>query len=241
MITGASSDLGMAYMERLIKSDEEATVLAVYRTMSDRFSQLIMAEGKTEIIAIHADLSLEEDVEALIENINDEELVPTHILHLAAANYSFTKIKKWDMESVKNDMQISVYSFARICQEYLPKMAKAEYGKVVAMLSAVTLGAPPKFVSQYATVKGALLGYVKSAAAEYAEKSLNINGISPNMMETKFLANIDSRMVEMAADNTAKKRNVLVEETVDAIEFLLSDRASYINGTNLNLSGGDYM
>jgi len=241
LITGASSDIGMAYIERLIKSGEELTVVAVYRNMSDRLRDLITAEGNAIIMAVQADLSSEEEVEALIENINDEELVPTHILHLAAAKYSFNKIKKWDACSVKNDMQISVFSFARICQEYLPKMAKADYGRVVAMLSSVTLGTPPKFVSQYATVKGALLGFVKSAAAEYADKNISINGISPNMMETKFLTDIDSRLVEMAAENTAKKRNTKVSETVDAIEFLMSDGASYINGANMNLSGGDYM
>lgn len=241
LITGATSEIGMAYIEKLIEGNETATVIAVYRTMSDRFGELIAKESNLDIFALHADLSVEEDVEALIENINEEELIPTHILHLAAANYVFNKIKQWDAEAVKRDMQISVFSFARICQEYLPKMAKQHYGKVVAMLSSVTLGAPPKFVSQYATVKGALLGFVKSAAAEYVDKSINVNAISPNMMETKFLADIDSRLVEMAAANSSMKRNVKVNETVDAIEFLMSDRASYINGENLNLSGGDYM
>jgi len=241
LITGASSEIGMAYIERLINTDEELTVIAVYRNLSDRLSDLIAAEGKAEVLAIQADLSKEEDVEALLENLKDEEMVPTHILHLASANYGLSKIKQWDADRVKENMQISVYSFARICQEYLPGMAKNKYGKVVALLSSVTLGTPPKFASQYVTVKSALLGFLKSAAIEYADKNVNINGISPNMMNTKFLKDIDSRVVEMAADNSAKKRITEVNETVDAIEFLMSDKSTYINGENLNLSGGDYM
>ena len=78
-------------------------------------------------------------------------------------------------------------------------------------------------------------------SAEYADKGLNINGISPNMMETKFLSNIDERIVEMSAGGASKKRNITVTETVNGIMWLFSEGASYVNGINLNLSGGDYM
>ncbi|MBO5486160.1 MAG: SDR family oxidoreductase, partial [Eubacterium sp.] len=100
---------------------------------------------------------------------------------------------------------------------------------------------PVKFMSDYVAVKSALWGYVKGAAAEYGEKGVRINGISPNMMETKFLEQIDEKIVQMAAEASALKRNITVEETVKGIRFLLSDDVSYINGINLNLSGGDYM
>lgn len=241
LILGASSDVGMAYIEKLIEADEEMNIVAVYRTMSDKFADLTSMDTKVNIVAMHADLSLEEDVEALIENIKEEELIPTHILHLAAGKFDYMKIKNWDATKVKEEMQISVFSFARICSEFLPVMAKNKYGKVVAMLTAYTLGKTPKYMSNYVTCKSALWGFIKSAASEYADKGLNINGISPNMMETKFLDGIDERIVAMTADSVAKKRNISVKETVDAIAFLMSDEASYINGTNLNLSGGDYM
>ncbi len=93
----------------------------------------------------------------------------------------------------------------------------------------------------YVAVKSALLGYMRAAAVEYGEKGVCINGISPNMMETKFLQNIDEKIVQMTADSSALKRNIRVEETINGIAYLMSDEASYVNGTNLNLSGGDYM
>ena len=120
-------------------------------------------------------------------------------------------------------------------------MAKAGFGRVCVMLSSYVLGTPPKFMSDYVAVKSALLGYVRAAATEYGEKGVCINGISPNMMETKFLQNIDEKIVRMTADSSALGRNIRVEETVGGIAYLLSDEASYVNGINLNLSGGDYM
>ena len=59
------------------------------------------------------------------------------------------------------------------------------------------------------------------------------------MMETPFLSEIDERIVEMNRESRALKRNVKVEETVEAIYFLLSDSMGYMNGVNLNLTGGD--
>lgn len=241
LITGASSEVGMSYIERIIENNQSGVVIAVYRSMSEKLQKLALVNDNVKVIPIQTDLSLEQDVEKLISRINETGYRPTHILHLAASCYELRKIKQWDEKQVKEDMQIGVFSFARICKEYLPVMAKNKYGKVVAMLSAVTLGTPAKFTSQYSTVKYALMGFMRSAAVEYADKGLNINAVSPNMMETKFLKNIDERVAQMTAQNSAKGRNVLVSETVDAIDFLLSDRASYINGENLNLSGGDCM
>lgn len=61
------------------------------------------------------------------------------------------------------------------------------------------------------------------------------------MVETKFLDNIDSRIVEMTALNTVRKRNISIAGVVDAIDFLLSDKSDYINGVNLNLTDGNIM
>lgn len=241
LILGASSEVGMCYMEKLISTDEDMVIVAVYRTMSDRFMELISADVTAQIVAIRADLSVEEDVDSLIESIKNEGLEPTHILHLAASKFDYIKIKNWDSRQAMVDLQVSYLSFAKVCSAFVPVMAKAKYGKVLAMLTAYTLGTPPKYMSNYIAAKYALLGYIKSLATEYADKGLNINGISPNMMETRFINDIDERIVEMTAQNSSKKRNVTVKETVDAMYWLMSDEASYVNGTNFNLSGGDYM
>lgn len=244
LILGASSDVGMAYIEKLINSSEggNINIIAVYRTMSERFAKILESGNETvNLLAIQADLSMPDDVEKLIETINDEELVPTHILHLAAGKFEYMKVKSWNSSKVAEDMQISFFAFARICKEYLPLMAKAKYGKVVVMLTAYVLGKPPKFMSDYLACKGALLGYMKGIAAEYADKGININAVSPNMMETKFLEGLDERIVAMTAESSSKKRNIEVGEVVNAVNWLMSDEASYANGMNLNLSGGDYM
>lgn len=242
LITGASSEVGMAYIKKLDKTvAENVTVVAHYGKNKEGLEQLQKELSHVTLGLIQADLSLAEGAEIICNHIKENQLEVTHVLHLAASSFSHIKIKKWDEEKVRREMQLQFFSFASMMKEILPKMAKAGSGRVCVMLSSYVLGTPPKFMSDYVAVKSALLGYVKSAAAEYGEKGVCINGISPNMMETKFLENLDEKIIQMTAESSALKRNIKVEETVNGIAFLLSDEASYINGINLNLSGGDYM
>ena len=233
LIIGAGSDIGITYIERLVKNDD-IRIIALYRNMSENLKTAI-GSYKDVFFPIQVDLSDPIQVEDAITKINERGLIPTHILHLAAKPYGFVKIKNWDEISVKESMQVSVYSFARICSEYLPKMAKAGYGKVVALVSSVTVGEPPKFTSMYTTVKYALLGFIKSASNEYTDKGLNINALSPDMVDTKFLDGIDEHIKEMAADENPNKRLISTDEVADKIEFLFSDEADNINGINMTM------
>lgn len=242
LITGASSEVGMAYIKKLDKvSEENITVVAHYGKNGEGLEQLQKELSHIKLCLLQADLSTPDGAEHICAYLKENEINVTHVLHLAASKLSHMKIKKWDNEKVKRDMQIQFFSFTSLMKDILPKMAKNNYGNVCVILSSVVLGTPPKFMGDYVAIKCALWGYVKSAAAEYGEKGVRVNGISPNMMETKFLEDIDEKIVQMTADSSAMKRNVRVEETVEGIDFLLSDGASYVNGINLNLSGGDYM
>ena len=242
LITGASSEVGMAYIKKLDEAvSEKVTVIAHYANNKSGLEVLQKELSHVTLNMVQADLSISEGADKVCTFIKEQELEVTHVLHLAASAFSHVKIKKWDEEKVRREMQIQFFSFASLMKEILPKMAKSGYGRVCVMLSSYVLGTPPKFMSDYVAVKSALLGYVKASAAEYGEKGVCINGISPNMMETKFLQNIDGKIVQMTAESSALKRNIRVEETVSGIAYLLSDEASYVNGINLNLSGGDYM
>ena len=84
-----------------------------------------------------------------------------------------------------------------------------------------------------------LLGVVRQLAADNAGKKININAISPSMIETKLLSEIDPKIVALAAEGSNEKRNATVDDIVPGICFLLSDDSNYLSGVNLNLSNGN--
>lgn len=242
LVIGASSDTGIAFIRKLNEtSKEKVVVLAHYGHNKDMLLDLANQMEQIEMHLLNADLSDSDSVMNFVQTIRNLNVVPTHIVHLAATPFSYMRMKQWDEKKVQEDMQVQLFSLAQICKVFLPEMSKQHFGKVVIMLSSYTLSTPPKFMSNYITVKYALLGFMKSAAIEYADKGITINAVSPNMMETKFLNNLDERTIEMTANASTLKRNITVDETADAILFLCSESSSYMNGVNLNLSGGDYM
>lgn len=242
-ITGASSEVGIAFIrsleEKLKKDGERAAVIAHYAVHDAALSALKEELSAVTLVLQQADLSQPEEVKSLITRVAGICECPDCILHLPAAKLSYNRIKQLDWQKVMQDMEIQVHSLGEIGKYFLPKMGKRGKGKVAVMLTACTVGMPPKFMSQYVIVKYALLGLMKSMAAEFADKGVNVNGISPNMMETKFLDNIDGKIIEMNREASAMKRNVRVEEVLPALHLLLSEGSDYMNGVNLNLTGGD--
>lgn len=240
-IIGATSDIGIAYLKELEKQNEKIKVIGIYFGAKDKLENLAKEVKNIEIDFVECDLSNNQDVLKTIEYIKEKYNTPTHFLHLAARKFEYVKFTKINWENILLDLEIQVHSFAEFMKAFLPIMAKQKYGKVVAMLSSVTKGVPPKYLSSYVITKYALMGLINSLVAEYKEKGININAVSPTMVETSFLENIDERIVEMTASNSGMKRNVKTEEVANAIKYLMSDEAEYVNGVNLGMTGGDIL
>ena len=243
LIIGASSDVGIAFIKsldrELQRKGQTATIVAHFAS-HDRELLMLKSEVKCLTLVLEqADLSEPQAINDMLARIMEYCECPDYIIHFPASKPVYTRMKELDWGSILKELEIQVHSLGETAKVFLPKMGKRKRGKIVIMLTAYTIGMPPKFMPQYVVAKYALLGLMKSMAIEFADKGININGISPNMMETKFLDAIDDKIIEMDRASCTMKRHVKVEEVVAAIHFLLSDGSDYMNGVNLNLTGGD--
>ena len=235
LITGATSDIGFAYLKTL--KHEPIKIIALYYDCEERLDELVK-EYSIDIINVHLDLSDPKKVREEIIKISKHHQI-TQVLHLASPPVKQERFDRIPLETFENDFRVQVLSIAIILKVLIPQMKKKKYGKIVFMLTSCTIGVPPKFWSDYVTNKYALLGLMKSLAAEYAPHNIQINGLSPSMIETKFLTSMDERFIQMNADNNPLKRNVKIEEIIPAIKFLLSEQSSFITGTNTPITGGE--
>jgi 3-oxoacyl-[acyl-carrier protein] reductase len=118
-------------------------------------------------------------------------------------------------------------------------MAKAKRGKVVFMLSSQVLWEPAKpYSATYTCVKYALLGLMKSLSAEYISKGITVNGVSPSMIDTKFLR-VPDIVKQANIDSSPIKRLLTVDDVVPAFEFLLSPGADAVTGHNIAVMAGN--
>ena len=158
---------------------------------------------------------------------------PDAVVHLPALRLTYERFTKVKWERLQTDLAVQVESAVILLQKFLPKMAKMDDARVVFVLSSVTHGMPPKYMSFYTMVKYAQLGLMRALAAEYAGTKVRVNAISPSMVETQFLADIAPVAVTMSAGASPAGRNARPEDLVAALLFLLSPGAEYMTGVDL--------
>ena len=234
LIIGASSDIGL----NLIKNvSDEALIIAHYNSSNGKLLEL-SKNINNELVTLKADLSKEDEINKLLDVIESDYGIPNKIIHLAATRVENIRFKDVTWNDFEKDISISLKSSVLILNRFLPNLAKEKRGKVVLMLSSYVLGVPPKALAHYTTIKYAMLGLVKSLASEYADKNIQVNSISPSMIETKFLENINEKLVEIGAYNHPLKRNAKVEDITPIVKMLISKESDYMNGINIPITGG---
>lgn len=238
LIIGASSDVGIAFIRELSskyrKNAKDAPlVLAHYNSDCSGLLRLSQECNNLEIVPIQADLSCEENAIALINQIEEYVKYPNYILHLPALKFDYMRYKELNTDYLRTGLNVQLFSFLTITRKFLPLMHK-EYGnRVLVMLTSyVAEELPPKFMTDYVVAKYALLGAMKAAAAEYGNKNLKINGISPIMMETKFLEKLDPKILELNKMQSSIGRIPSPEEIIPYMMEMLENGYDK-NGFNL--------
>ena len=113
---------------------------------------------------------------------------------------------------------------------------------VIINISSVVGESGNAFQSVYAATKAGLAALSRSLAQEAAalneSHNIRVLSVSPGFVETDMTAGIPEAIREKYLNLIPAKRFGKADDIADAIEFLLSDKASYINGTNIHINGG---
>ncbi|THD84679.1 SDR family oxidoreductase [Aliigemmobacter aestuarii] len=119
----------------------------------------------------------------------------------------------------------------------IPEMLKRGKGAIVNMASILgSVGYAN--AGAYVATKHALLGLTKTAALEYAAKGIRVNAVGPAFIETPLLANLPADVKQALAASHPIGRIGRPEEVSALTLFLLSDQASFINGSYHLVDGG---
>lgn len=237
LILGASSEIGIRILREIYMDYQ--IVYVQYRKMNDELNKIILEAGeRVRVVPLQADLLEEKSVSKMLADLCSMEYTPNHIVHLPAPKAYHKQFHKDQWENFRKGWEISVHAIVEILQILMPKMTKERYGRIVLMLTSCTLNIPPKFQASYVTIKYALLGLMKALSAEYAEKGITVNGISPDMIKTKFLSEVPEMIVEQTAADSPLGRHIYIEELIPVIKYLLSDAGAAMTGQNIGITGG---
>lgn len=152
--------------------------------------------------------------------------------------------EEWDLV-----MAVNVKAPLLLVQAAYDKMPTDGSGAIVNILSIVAkLGTgglpgdvfPPYLPSSvaYAASKAALQNLTASLSRELSSRHIRVNGVAPGFVQTQMTGGMPSAETQQMTAQVPMGRFAAPAEIADAIEFLLSDKASYITGASIDVNGG---
>ena len=170
----------------------------------------------------------------------DNSLIPDEIHGFVylPGSINLRPFKGLSVEAFKQDLEINLISLIKVLKTAMPKLVAADNSSIVLMSTvAVQRGMP--FHSSVSASKGAIEGLTKSLAAEYAPK-IRVNAVAPSIVDTplanRFLNN--DLKIEKSAQKHPMKRVGNSNDIAEIINFLLSEKSSWMTGQIIGVDGG---
>ena len=119
----------------------------------------------------------------------------------------------------------------------IPAMIKARFGRIVLVSSVVGFMGSPGQIS-YAASKSAMLGMARSIVRELSSRNITANVVAPGAIDTDMLKSAGDKRIQEMTTLIPLGRIGEAQEVADTICFLVSEKASYINGAVITVDGG---
>lgn len=197
--------------------------------------------GGGEAVAVRGDVSNPDDVEHIFRAA--DRLGPLcALVNNAGIVDRKARVEDMSPERLNRMFAVNITGTILCSQQAIRRLSMRHGGKggsIVNLTSAASkLGAPAYYVD-YAASKGAIDTFTVGLALELAGEGIRVNSVRPGIIETEIHAagGEPDRAAKMAADLPMRRAGT-AEEVAHAIVWLMSDEASYVTGTTIDVTGG---
>lgn len=236
IVTGSGQGIGRATAIRL--SDEGAIVGVLDRNKDTAETTVgIVVERGGSAIILQSDVSdvgsVERCAHILLEQFGKIDILVNNAGFDRPGG--FLKIKPEDFVAV---WSVHLLGAVNCCMVCAPHMIERKNGRIV-NVSSIYGKVGAKGESAYCSAKAGLIGLTKSLAREWGSKGIRVNAVLPGLTDTPAIRDLmNSLFKEAIIADTPMGRIGDPSEIASAIAFLVSDDASFITGTALEVSGG---
>ena len=232
IVTGAASGIGLATCRRLAAARACVVLVDLDEAKLGVAAKQVESDGAAAVMPRTCDVSRDDDVEAAVAAVLDR----FGRLDLIVNNAGVMVFKP--LEQQTRDDWIRVLSIDLLGAFYFTKQAflHMKPGGAIVNVSSIHAVETTPLVASYAAAKSALVSLTRSAALEGKEKGIRVNAVLPGAVDTPMLwenPNVKSGLETIQTSDVGKP-----EDIADAILFLASDAAGFVQGSTLRVDGG---
>jgi NAD(P)-dependent dehydrogenase (short-subunit alcohol dehydrogenase family) len=179
------------------------------------------------------------DIDALgsvLEQIR-REAGPIHVLVNNAAYYKSTNFWELTPEQISRTLAVNVTAVLYACQQVARQMIEAGEGGVIVNVASIA-GRNGSSQVDYGASKAAVINLTATLGRVLAEHGIRINAVAPALISSGMGTQLPDAVKERYLATTPLKRAAEPREIANVIAFLVSDAASYITGTTVDVHGG---
>lgn len=239
LVTGGATGLGKAVA--LLLAREGAHVGVNFHTKkaeADTLVAQLRSECGVQAGAIYADVAVENDVTLLFEEA-EAALGPVDIVVNNAAYCAKPECAELTLEEFRKCVDVNLQGSFLVCREAIRRLRKRKApGRIVNISSQSALRGSQHGKAAYDMTKAGLLGLTRSLALETAADGILVNAVLSGIMHTELLLKEIDANPEGYAKRSPLGRLAQPEEVAQVVVFLCSDRASYMTGASVDVSGG---
>ena len=235
VVTGAARGIGLAISKKFL---EEGYRIAILDIDQKTLSQTMKQDFDTNnVLGLECDVSEPDQVDQSVNRVVDH-FGRIDVLVNNAGIAEFKPMLETTYEEWSRILAVNLNGPFICTQACTPFMLKNEGGSIVNIASISGLRASTLRIA-YGTSKAALMHLTKQQAAELGNKGIRVNAIAPGPVDTAMAKKVHTADIRSDYhDVIPLNRYGLEEEIADAVWFLCSDSASYINGQIIAADGG---
>lgn len=247
-VCGSTQGIGRATAIELANLGASIVLLARNRDSLERVKNELNAADNQIHDYIIADFSAPEDLQKRVGEYLEANPQPVHILVNNTGGPPAGRAIDSNLKEFVDAFQNHLLCNQILAQSLVGGMKAANYGRIVNVIStSVKQPIPGLGVSN--TIRGAVAAWAKTLAGELGEFGITVNNVLPGFTKTARLQSIIENKAGKTGDSIEKieaemraetpaRRFAEASEVANAIAFLASPAAAYINGVNLPVDGG---
>lgn len=239
VVTGGSRGIGRAIC--LAFADPDTHIYLNYSSSDAgaKETQQLIADAGGNATAMRVNVAAENEVADFFETILSE----TGRVDVLVNNAGITRdgllvrMKTSDWDDVLNINLKGTFNCTKIAAK---PMMKQRYGRIINITSIVGVSGNAG-QANYAASKAGIVGFTKTAAKELASRNITVNAVAPGYIETDMTASMSEKARNEMLKSIPLGRAGKPEDVASVVEFLASEKASYITGQVIHVSGGMYI